>query len=235
MLMMTLKSLIDQVSARVQALTRREAEVSGAISTLSSDLAEYRQLISGLLSEVDVADRSKAVLEAYAVEQQNDLQSSIEDLCTRGLQTVFQQPLEFKMDFKIMRGQPEVSFSVVSYINGDAFEMDIPNSFGGGLAVVCAVLLRIIVLKYLVEQGKVSPVLILDEPLAALSPSYPSDEAESLRSRMASFLRAVCDELNVQIILVTHEPDYGDEADSYYVFKGGLGNSTTVVRGLSRD
>lgn len=218
----------EKLQGRVSALRRLEAEMAGSIAALESELTSSQVMIDSLAVDVDIADRAKAVLETYAIEQQNELQASLEDLCTRGLKTVFQQELEFKVDFKVMRGQPEVSFSVVTYIDGEPVSLDIANSFGGGLAVVCGVLLRVVVLKYLVEQGLASPVLILDEPLAALSPSYPSDAEESLRSRMALFLRAVCDELGVQIVLITHEPDYGEHADRYYTFRGGLGNKTVV-------
>lgn len=220
--------MTPDVRERVDALLRREAKVAGSIQTTEQTLAESQKQLAELATKIDVADKSKAVLESYAIEQQNDLQESVETLCTKGLQTVFQQPLEFKLHFKIMRGQPEVNFTVISYLDDEPIEMDIPNSFGGGLAVVCSVLLRVIVLKYLVEQGKAAPVLILDEPLAALSPNYTADDAESLRTRMASFLRTVSDELKVQIVLVTHEPDYGVEADRYYIFRGGLGQDTVV-------
>lgn len=223
-------SLNEELPARVEALRRREAKMAGSIAALESELISAQQSIASLSADVDIADRAKAVLETYAIEQQNDLQTSLEDLCTRGLRAVFHRDLEFKVTFKVMRGQPEVSFSVVSYVDGEPIEMDIANSFGGGLAVVCGVLLRVVVLKYLVEQGRVAPVLILDEPLAALSPSYPSDDEDSLRSRMALFLRAVCDELGVQIVLITHEPDYGEHADQYYTFRGGLGSKTVVRR-----
>lgn len=222
--------MTDTVQSRVTALQRREAEMAGSIQSLEQALADSQQQIDTLAEMIDVADKAKVVLESYAIEQQTDLQNSVEALCTKGLQTVFQEDLEFKLHFKILRGQPEVSFTVVSNADDEPVEMDIPNSFGGGLAVVCSVLLRVIVLKYLVEQGRANPVLILDEPLAALSPNYSAEDAESLRARMASFLRAVCDELGVQILMVTHEPDYGEEADNYYIFRGGLGARTSVRR-----
>ena len=232
MTMTTTNDVQERVHKRVQLLHRREAEMAGSISALEGSLVTSGTELERLQDLIEVSNKAKAVLESYAIEQQTDLQQSIESLCTRGLQTVFQERLEFKLEFKVLRGQPEVSFAVVSYVEDEPIEMDIPNSFGGGLAVVCAVLLRVIVLRYLVEQGKVEPILILDEPLAALSPNYPSDDSDSLRTRMATFLRSVCDELGVQIILVTHEPDYGEEADAFHIFRGGLGKDTEVLRGV---
>lgn len=226
--------MTTDISTRVDALSRREAELAGSISALKSSLAESGQRITTLSEAIAVADKAKAVLESYAVEQQSELQQSIEGLVTRGLQAVFRERLEFKMEFKVLRGQPEVSFSVVSYVDDEPVEMDIPNSFGGGLAVVCAVLLRVIVLRYLVAHGKVEPILILDEPLAALSPNYDERDAESLRTNMAEFLHVVSAELGVQIVLVTHEPDYGEYADNHWIFSGGLGKDTVVTAGVGR-
>lgn len=226
--------MAGDVATRVQALQRREAEMSGAIATLTSSLDLSGQSIASLEEAVDVANKAKALLESYAVDQQAELKVAVEGLVTRGLQTVFEERLEFRMNFTTLRDQPDVSFAVVSYIDDEPFEMDIPNSFGGGLAVVCAVLLRVIVLRYLVEHGRVDPILVLDEPLAALSPNYSETNAENLRTRMAMFLRTVADELGVQLVLVTHEPDYGDYADVHHVFSGGLGADTKVVAGATR-
>jgi DNA repair exonuclease SbcCD ATPase subunit len=222
------------ISARVDALARREAELAGSVAALKTSLVESGARITTLAEAIEVADKAKAVLESYAVEQQAELQQSVESLVTRGLQTVFQERIEFKMTFAIVRNQPEVSFAVVSYIDDEPIEMDIPNSFGGGLAVVTAVLLRIIVLRYLVAHGTVEPILVLDEPLAALSPNYEEYHAESLRTRMAEFLRVAADELGIQLIVVTHEPDYGDYADKHYIFSGGLGKDTVVTAGVGR-
>lgn len=221
---------MTDMKIRVAELQRREAHAAGTREALEASLKRSTDEIAELVAGISLAERSKAVLESYAVEQQTELQQSVEALCTRGLQAVFRKRLEFKMQFKVLRGQPECSFSVVSYVDDEPIEMDIPNSFGGGLAVVCAVLLRVIVLKYLVEQGRVEPILLLDEPLAALSPNYSSDDdAESLRSRMAEFLHSVAKELGIQIVLVTHEPDYEEAADVYHEFRGGLGSDTEVA------
>lgn len=221
--------MTTDLGTRVATLQRAEAELAGSVSTLQQSVEVNEAEVLQLASYIDIAEKAKAVLESYAVEQQTELQQAVESLCTRGLQAVFQKPLEFKMHFKVLRGQPECSFSVISRVGDEPVEMDIPNSFGGGLAVVCAVLLRVVVLKYLVEQGKVAPLLVLDEPLAALSPDYSAGEAESLRSHMAEFLGSVSRELGVQILMVTHEPDYEDAADMYYEFAGGLGEDTTVA------
>lgn len=214
---------------RVQALQRREAEMAGSIQTLIESLERSGESITTIAEAIEVSDKAKAVLESYAVAQQSELQQSVESLVTRGLQTVFQQDLAFRMHFRVLRGQPEVDFKVETKVGDEAIEMDIPNSFGGGLAVVCAVLLRVIVLRYLVEHGRVEPILILDEPLAALSPNYDELDTESLRTRMASFLRVVSEELGVQILLVTHEPDYSEHADVYHALTGGLGKDTEVT------
>lgn len=225
---------MTDLATRVQALQRREAELAGSIQALTASLENNTQQITDLAEAIEVCDKAKAVLESYALDQQTDLQQAVESLVTRGLQTVFQEDLRFKLDFKVVRNQPEVSFSIVSQVGEETVETDIVNSYGGGLAVVCATLLRIIVLRYLVAHGKVDPILILDEPLAALSPHYGERDAESLRTRMAEFLRVVADELGVQLLLVTHEPDYGVYADKHFVFSGGL-NSDTVVRVEARS
>lgn len=219
---------LNRLQPRVNELRKKSFELTGALRQLEESNQQQVDKIASLKSYADIAAKAKKLLETYALEQQEELQGAIEGLVTEGLQKVFEENLHFKVKYKIVQDVPNCVFSVLSFTGEEEVEHDIANSFGGGLAVVCGVLLRIVVLSYLVKLGSARPILILDEPLAALSPSYENNE-ESLRERMAQFLRTLSIDFGIQILLVTHEEDYGKYSDAYYIFEGGLGKPTRVT------
>jgi ABC-type lipoprotein export system ATPase subunit len=63
-----------------------------------------------------------------------------------------------------------------------------------------------------------------------LSPQYEGQDevANGYRERMADFLRELTEQTDLQIIMVTHEPEYGRVADVHHRFSGGLGKMSKV-------
>ena len=196
--------------------------------------------LEGLDAEVVVlsnrmANTEKAVylLQKYSEDQQAMLASRVEDIVTAGLRAVFQNSnLVFKLHYseskKGIKKSPEVTMSVL-YDHGDSqVSGDLRQSFGGGLAVVAAALLNVIVVLQLAPR--VQPVVLWDEPLKDLSPPYEGQDATTsgYRERMADFLRTLVDETDLQIIMVSHEPEYGRVADYHHRFNGGIGQVATI-------
>ena len=185
-------------------------------------------------------EKAVLLLQKYADFQQQEVIKKVQDIVTSGLQFVFENPtLEFKMYYSETKGgtkkkNPEITMDIYYDYGGERVRGDIRNSFGGGLSVVVATLLRIVIVMFLGDR--VIPVLLLDEPLRDLSPSYNSgDSADGYRTRMAEFLRKLSRESDIQILMVTHESDYGLIADSDYKFIGGIGKSPRVTHSTNED
>jgi ABC-type transporter Mla maintaining outer membrane lipid asymmetry ATPase subunit MlaF len=194
--------------------------------------AELETLEASTLS----IEKAVYLLQTYAEEQQKTLTTRIEGIVTKGLRAVFQNPtLEFKLRYSEAKGggmtkRPEVTMAILhEQPDGQIVEGNLKSSFGGGLSVVAALLLKVVVVLHL--NPRVRPILILDEPLKDLSPAYDGQDsvANGYRERMADFLRELTAETDLQIIMVTHEPEYGRVSDVHHRFSGDISTMSKVT------
>jgi DNA repair exonuclease SbcCD ATPase subunit len=213
---------------------RTLAERKGARDSLLMRESELVREVDRLDAATLSIEKAVYLLQTYAEEQQKTLTERIEGIVTKGLRAVFQNPsLEFKLRYSETKAgdrkkNPEVTMAVLYEHDGTQVEGNLKSSFGGGLSVVAALLLKVVVVLHL--NPRVRPILILDEPLKDLSPAYEGQDAvvNGYRERMADFLRSLTEETNLQIIMVTHEPEYGRVADVHHRFSGGIGGMSTV-------
>lgn len=113
---------------------------------------------------------------------------------TRCLAAVFDDPYEFRIVFEQKRGKTDARLTFVR--NGE--EVDPEDGCGGGVLDVAAFALRLGCL--LTRRPRRRRVLILDEPFKHLS------ERKNYRERVRDLLLTVSEELNVQFVMVTHDP-----------------------------
>jgi hypothetical protein len=225
---------LETLETELNNLERQLNQRQGAKEMLEKKSTELREQVSAL--DVSIVDTEKAIwiLQQYAESQQNYLTERIEGIVTKGLRAVFQDPtLEFKLKYSETKTgekkkNPEVAMSVRYESGGEMVEGNLKNTFGGGLSVVAATLLRVVVVLHL--KDRVAPIILLDEPLKDLSPAYDGgdDIANGYRERMSEFIQSLVSETDLQIIMVSHEPEYGRIADTHHRFTGAVGEQTTV-------
>jgi len=227
-------SLLDTKRAAVQQRIGERRGLEKRISDMESEYAELK---------LDSATTEKAVwvLQQYAEVQQKEIIDKIENVVTSGLQAVFKnETLQFKLYYSETKSgskkkASEITMAVFYDYAGEQVKGDIRNSFGGGLAVVVATLLRVVIVMLLGK--KVRRILVLDEPLKDLSPEYPDQDSSSsgYRDRMAEFLRGLTTETDLQLIIVSHEPNYSEAADIDYRFHGSIGKSPKITKKLRQE
>ncbi len=225
---------LDTLRTNVVQKQRELQEKKGAMLSLQSRLAKHQDEV--VLLEERMANTEKAVhlIQSYSQDQQALLSSKVETIVTAGIRAVFQdQNLVFRLHYSESKGgavkkTPEVTMSVLYRSGDEEHTGDLRNSFGGGLAVVTAALLNIVVVLLMVPR--VAPIVLWDEPLRDLSPPTPDAEAvaQGYRARMADFLRTLVDQTEVQLIMVSHEPQYAEVADYNHHFSGGIGKAPKV-------
>lgn len=219
------RDVVQQRVGERRGLERRLADLEGEVADL----------------KLDAATTEKAVwlLQQYAETQQREVIDKIEHVVTSGLQSVFQNTsLEFKLYYSQTKGgtqkkAPEITMAVFYDYGGEMVKGDIKNSFGGGLSVVVATLLRVAIVRILGSR-RVRPILFLDENLKDLSPDYDG-AAHGYRHRMAQFLKILTRDMDIQVIMVTHEPNYAEVSDVDYRFSGSIGKSPKVVKHEDKD
>jgi len=183
------RSLFDQKLGEARAIKRRQIELEKEIETLGVEVTNY--------------DKALAIFHNLSSVVQENFTQSIEDLISEGLTSVFEYPLRFKITPEVKGGQSVLDFSI---LNEDGTETDILDARGGGLSALCGVLLRIVILRLM--NDRMRQILILDEPLSHLSSSYVPAAGE--------LLKRLSEELDIQIIMVTHQPEFADHATDIY-------------------
>lgn len=216
--MQTLEELALRASRIRRSVDGRIAEarlIASRVKTLQGE-------ISLASSDVDLYSRVAITLASIGETRQAAAQDTIEELVTRGLQTIFDDK---NMEFKVVQTQrgktPEVKFLVNSRgPNGRVVQTPVMDARGGGLAAVVGFLLRLVVL-LLSRDGK-EPFLVLDESFSHVSTEY--------EPALAEFIKELVEKTRVTIVLVTHSDAFNEVADKRYRFK--LVNGVTQVTEL---
>jgi len=138
------------------------------------------------------AEQARDLIQSVAQMVQQEAHQQIAAVVTRGLQTVFDEPYTFRIDFEKKRGRTEAKL----IFERDGLELDPLSSSGGGVIDVAAFTLRVACL--LLSRPAVRPVLLLDEPFKNVS------KTNGYLDRIPQLLEGLCEDLGIQIIMVTH-------------------------------
>lgn len=210
---------LDSLDIRARQKRRQLDARQGEMRATLLRGKELQAEISGLAEAVETLDRTTIFLNSLGEEKQLKAQQTIEELVTRGLQTIFDETLSFHI-LQTVRGKTaNVEFLVRTTLDGREIETPVMEARGGGLAATIGFLLRLVVM--LLDKGtRHENIMLLDETFAHVSAEY----LDPLRS----FLRQVVDKTGVQIVMVTHQPEFAEEADKVYRFTTQDGR--TVVK-----
>lgn len=202
---------LSMLKARIHSarkLVDRRITEARMIASQSKKLKEEITLAS---IDVDLYNKVAITLASIGETKQADAQRTIEELVTRGIQSIFNDKTMAFHVTQTQRGKtPEIKFYVDSRgLNGRTVSTSVMDARGGGLAAVVGFLLRLVVM--LLHKDIKEPVLILDEAFAHVSAEYEIPLAE--------FIKELIEKTNVTIILVTHSTAFSEFADARYRFK----------------
>lgn len=180
---MNRRRLLDQINTEYRM-------TSASLTSLGRELAEVIQSI------LDHRQAQEATQEAARVAQEV-AHSQIASIVSRCLQSVFNEPYEFRIVLEKKRGKTEARF--VFMLNEE--EVDPLRSSAGGEVDVASFALRLAAL--VLHKPALRKVLILDEPFKWLQ-----DSQKAFRGAMVQLLKDLTNELGVQIVMVTHDPEF---------------------------
>jgi DNA repair exonuclease SbcCD ATPase subunit len=187
---------LDSRAADARAVLTRGKETKEQIEVLTSTIAEM--------------DKVTTLLNSLGEERQLKAQSTIEQLVTQGLHTIFDDTLSFHIVQSVRGKSANVEFIVRTTLPGNVIiDTPVMESRGGGMAATIGFLLRIVVM-LLGKETSSENVLILDETFSHVSAEYLEG--------VGNFLREVVDKTGVQIIMVTHQDEFREYGDRVYEF-----------------
>jgi len=193
-------------------LTRIETLRTSAMDRL----AEVQVKILRLESESEILRRVSDLFRFLVDREVIDNATTAQDLLTEGLQAVFDDlDISVRAGVDIQRGKVSVDLVTIQKQNdGTITEGSIMDSYGGSVATVQSVLLRIVVL----SRRGLRPLLLLDESLSAVAEDYVP--------RVGRFLAVLAQRLNLDILAVSHNPVMVESANRAYRIQKKKGESS---------
>ena len=161
-----------------------------AAETLDTELTA---LENAKQHEADLREAVK-IAQQVAADVQAKAHKRIADVVSRSLSSVFGPDApQFKIRFEQKRGKTEA----LLLLEQDGVEMDPLTATGGGVVDVAGFSLRLSCL--MLSNPPLRRLIVVDEPFKHLSSDY--------RPAMRELLETLAQELNVQIIQVTHSEE----------------------------
>lgn len=167
-------------------LTRLKIKYQAAKERLDTERAEFVKLDNQYAAH----EKALQILQDIAQAIQQEMHQRIASVVSRCLESVFDEPYQFQIDFEQKSGKTVANLAFVR----DGLEIDPLTSSGGGVVDVASFALRLACL--MLRKPKLRRVLILDEPFRFVSANY--------LPRVKNLIETLADEMDIQVIIVTH-------------------------------
>jgi len=195
----------------------------GSRDALDERIAENDKTIRELENEEELLNLVGTLIRRLIDGEVTDGVKAVEKLQTEGLQEIFNdQDLSVRAEVSESRGKVWVTLYTQRKLpDGTVVEGLADQSFGGSVLTMQSILMRVTV----IFRREMRPILFLDETLAALEDKY--------LDRAALFLSNLCKQLNLDILLVTHNEALINAAEHAYVVSddGGKAKFRKLKRG----
>lgn len=204
------EKVVTEEVTRGKMVAQRGKELQDEVATLKEDSLVYN----------DVA----LLFQTFSEQEQRVIQNKFEQLISYGLTLVFGDRFkQFRLNAGIERNQVVLNPTLVFEVdNGVEVTSEIMGAHGGGPADVIGFMLKLLVIIFN-GKDRVRPILFLDESFSHLSEEY--------LPAMSQVIRKFVDELgnDLQIVLVTHQPQFTEVADVAYRFSLNEDTKHTIV------
>ena len=190
----------------------------GAYSQIQKRLKEAIELKKQSENKLKLLEQAQVFLQTVAQNTQEKLKYQIEDVVNLALESVFPNEYEFKINFNVSRGKTDAELIFLDKRTGKT--IDPMEASGGGVVDITCFALRISA--WALENGT-DNLIILDEPFKFVS--------KDLVERAGEILKTLSEKMKLQVIMVTHIPEFIDVADKVFeVKKNEKGISRIVER-----
>lgn len=182
----------------------KDANEAAASYKAKKEMNEIRE------ESIDILNSIAGLYEKHSIRRRLELILQKISECIFG-----QSDFRFKFIKKTIRNQQELHIYKVKRKSDQDFLIPISN-VGGGANDIVDIVIRILLLKNFPEHQR---TLFLDEPMKHLS--------KDLRVEFFKFVKGLCEDFKIQILMITHESEYSELLDKTFQFTHD-GKTTTV-------
>jgi len=169
---------------------------------LDKNLAALNTTLKEMKRELIRLEQAREIIREVGQKTQSQLSYHISDITTLAMEAVFADPYQLQVDFVQRRNKTECDLSFVRNEN----VVNPLSAAGGGAVDFAAFALRIA--SWSMSRPRTRNTIILDEPLRFLS-------AEN-QERASAMIKELSKRLNLQFIIITHEPILTTYADKIF-------------------
>ena len=176
---MNLKELRSQIDQK-----------KGQRNEVIEQLSTSKEKQKALKMSIEDSRCAQVIIQEVSKKTQSQLEVHISDIVTMALETIFDDPYKFGMEFVVRRNKTECEL----FFEKNGVRITPLSASGGGVVDVASFALRIAL--WTLQNPKSRNTLILDEPFKFLS--------KDLLPRACDLLQELRDRLSLQFIIVTH-------------------------------
>lgn len=203
------------IDVRIQDITDRARSLDALHDSLLKRESALTQELEALAKEDILLEKVSELFKFLINKYVYEYAESFSKIVTEGLRTIyFDQEITFDIEVDQKRGKICVDF----VLEQNGVRQNPLEGFGGGVSSIVSILLRILV----ILKADLARYLILDESLAALSDNYVEG--------CGLFLKKLCEDMGVNVLLITHNQDFVDLADNAYMGVSGTDNRLRLQR-----
>lgn len=187
----------------------------GSFIQVQKRLKETIEQKDNFEKKLKLIEEAQIFLQKVAQSTQDNLKFQIEDIVNLALESVFPNEYSFAIEFNVSRGKTDAQLVFKDKRTGQT--IDPMDASGGGVVDLTAFSLRIAA--YALEKGT-DNVIILDEPFKFIS--------RDLQERAGEILKTLSEKMKLQIIMVTHIPEFIEVADKVFEVKKNINGISNI-------
>ena len=204
---------MQNLEQQISQLDYKKAYMQSIIDQAKGNLEQVNTNLELVNKNLELYNNSLKLLREVSISCQEETTNKIATIMTRLYQYVFNTTDEVIIKNDVKRNVPNAEILIKTHKGGKEVLLHPEDEEGGGKLDILSLGLRVAGL--ILFTPKLNKILFVDEPLKNVSSETTSGEA--FRERTAEFLKVLCKEYGIQIIMITHESSYIHIADKKFV------------------
>ena len=186
----------------IQQLRHKLEQQKGSKNTVLLSLAIIQKELEEKRVSLHRHEEAREIIRTVGQKTQESISFHIKDIVSLALDSVFDEPYEFAIDFTNRRSKTECDLYFVR--NGN--KIDPLTASGVGAVDIASFALRIA--SWSMARPRTRNVIILDEPFRFLSENY--------QERASQMVKEISQKLGIQFLIITHEMMLTSAADRIF-------------------
>jgi DNA repair exonuclease SbcCD ATPase subunit len=206
---------LSELKARYQRAEGKHEQLKKYADTLEDDIVRRKKLADHLIA-------AQTVIREIADTARHEFKAEVDRLVTLAIKSVFSENFSFDLQMTVEGGRLQCKPVVWETCENMQIEYSPKDDMGGSILDPIGFALRVVLHQF---QKNIRPVFILDEPMKNVG------HGELMR-QAGRMLQEISHRLKLQLIVITHEPELIEIADSAWkVVRNKKGESAVESNG----